>query len=362
VIRLSDPIIDSRQIRAVKRVLKSGQLVQGPEVEAFENEVKDLIGVSYCVAVNSGTSALHLGMLAAGIGPGDEVIVPSFSFAATANSVVLTGATPVFADIALDDYNIDPAHVETLITPRTRAVMVVHLYGHPAKMPAFQRICEDYGLMLFEDAAQALGARIGMQSVSTWGDFSALSFYATKNISSGEGGMVATNDVALAKRVRLLRNQGQEIKYQNEIIGFNNRMSDLHAAIGRVQLSEISAWDKARQRNAEYLTSNLRGVACPLVAKDVHHAFHQYTIRVAANLRDSLISHLLKGGVQSAVYYPTPIHELPSYQIHENFRHRQVNLPNTIKASKEVLSLPVQPKLSMRQIRTVVQLINSFGG
>jgi len=235
MIYLSRPHIDRNQIRAVKRVLKSGQLVQGPEVEAFEEEVATLIGVAHCVAVNSGTSALHLGMLACGIGPGDEVIVPSFSFAATANAVELTGASVVFADINLDDFNLDPKHVESLITPRTTAVLAVHLYGHPAKMQTLEAICARHQVRLIEDAAQALGARENGRHAGAIGAFGALSFYATKNISSGEGGMITTNDAKLARHARLLRNQGQEIRYRNEIIGFNNRLSDIHAAIGRQQ-------------------------------------------------------------------------------------------------------------------------------
>jgi perosamine synthetase len=359
MIRLSDPIISSKQIRAVKRVLRSGQLVQGPEVEAFEREVAEMVDVRYSVAVNSGTSALHLGMLAAGIGPGDEVIVPSFSFAATANAVVLTGATPIFGDISLDDFNLDPAHAETLITKRTRAIMVVHLYGCPAKLPDFERLCQKYSLMLFEDAAQALGARIGERRVGAWGTFSALSFYATKNVSSGEGGMVLTNDEVLKRRVRLLRNQGQEVKYQNEIVGFNNRMSDIHAAIGRGQLRMQEAWNDARQRNAEYLSNRLRGVKSPVIPENYRHVFHQYTVRVPAQLRDSLMTHLMSRDVQSAVYYPTPIHQLPSFA---NSGSEGSKLPNTEKAAGEVLSLPVHPRVTRRNLSAIAHAVNSFGG
>jgi dTDP-4-amino-4,6-dideoxygalactose transaminase len=362
MIRLSDPIIDSRQIRAVKRVLKSGQLVQGPEVEAFEREVATYIGVPHAVAVNSGTSALHLGMLAAGVGPGDEVIVPSFSFAATANAVVLTGAKPVFGDISLDDYNLDPDHVESLITSSTRAVMVVHLYGQPAKMQQFERICRKHQLLLFEDAAQALGARIGDRSIGTWGSFSALSFYATKNVSSGEGGMVVTGDGALARRVRLLRNQGQEVKYRNEVVGFNNRLSDIHAAIGRQQLRHIESWSASRKRNADLLSAGLRHVVTPFATPNSHHAFHQYTIRVPAQHRDGLMAHLHNCGVQSAVYYPTPIHRLPSFASGETAVSQGLSLPITEKVANEALSLPVQPRLTRRELKAIIQATNSYHG
>lgn len=344
----------------MKRVLKSGQLVQGPEVEAFEHDVSDLIKVPYCVAVNSGTSALHLGLLAAGIGPGDEVIAPSFSFAATANAVILTGARIVFADICLEDFNIDPAHVEQLISPRTKAVLAVHLYGHPAQMTRLESICSTNGLLLLEDAAQAFGATHNQRYAGAIGHFGAFSFYATKNVSSGEGGMIATHDPALARRARLLRNQGQEVKYQNEIVGFNNRLSDIHAAIGRGQLSHAGRWDQKRQHNAEYLSQNLSGIVVPAVRPEVHHAYHQYTVRVPAEVRANLIQYLANKGVQSGVYYPTPIHQLPSFATFgsSNFKARQ--LPVTYQAASEVLSLPVHPQLTKRNLSKIVRIVNTF--
>lgn len=360
MIYLSRPQIDRRQIRAVTRVLKSGQLVQGPEVEAFEAEVGSLIGVTHCVAVNSGTSALHLGMLASGIGHGDEVIAPSFSFAATANAVELTRASVKFADIRLDDFNLDSDHVESLITPRTKAVLAVHLYGHPARIERLEEICKKHHLLLIEDAAQALGAKENGRHASAIGNFGALSFYATKNISSGEGGMITTNDADLARRARLLRNQGQEIKYKNEIVGFNNRLSDLHAAIGREQLRNIQSWDSKRQRNAKYLSERLIGVVLPSVRCGSHHAFHQYTIRVSAAQRQELGAHMAERGVQSGVYYPTPIHLLPSFRERRNSDGSIIDLPVTVKAANEVLSLPVHPQLRARDLRKIVDAVNSF--
>lgn len=362
MIHLSRPQIDRRQIRAVTRVLKSGQLVQGREVEAFEGEVSSLIGVAHCVAVNSGTSALHLGMLASGIGPGDEVIAPSFSFAATANAVELTGASVVFADIQADDFNLDPGHVESLITSRTKAVLAVHLYGHPARVERLEAICRKHRIMLVEDAAQALGAKADGRHAGAIGNFGALSFYATKNISSGEGGMITTNDAGLARRARLLRNQGQEVKYKNEVIGFNNRLSDLHAAIGREQLKNIGAWDSRRQRNAAYLSEQLAGVGVPSVRVGSHHAFHQYTVRVSAARRQELGSHLLQCGVQSGVYYPTPIHLLPSFRERRKSDGSPFSLPVTVQAASEVLSLPVHPQLRNRHLERIVDAVNTFTG
>jgi len=329
-------------------------------VEAFESAVCEIAKVSHCIAVNSGTSALHLGMLAAGVGPGDEVIVPSFSFAATANAVALTGASVVFADICDDDFNIDPDHVSSLISPRTKAVLAVHLYGHPARLDELSLICDRAGILLFEDAAQALGALNSGKPVGGIGHFGIFSFYATKNVSSGEGGMIATNSPELARTARLLRNQGQEVKYRNEIVGFNNRMSDIHAAIGRVQLQNLSFWDSQRQRNAERLTRNLSGVHAPTVRENCHHAFHQYTIRVEASVRDALMEHLNQTGIQSAVYYPTPIHQLPAYKSQLDQFKSAPDLRTTERAASEVLSLPVHPRLSLRQVDSIIDAINSF--
>ena len=232
------PIIGEEERAAVDAVLASGQVAQGPQVAAFEQEFGDqLVDGRTCVAVNSGTSGLHLGLLAAGVGPGDEVIVPSFTFAATANSVALTGATPVFVDIEPTWFCLDPVAVEAAISERTKAIMPVHLFGHPADMTALGEVAARHGVMLFEDAAQAHGATWDGARVGSFGSFAMFSLYPTKNMTSGEGGMVSCVDDDLVRRVKLLRNQGMERQYANEVIGLNNRMTDIHAAIGRVQLS-----------------------------------------------------------------------------------------------------------------------------
>lgn len=232
--------------------------------------------------MSSGTAALHLGLLAAGIGPGDEVIVPSFTFAATANAVALTGAAPVFADIEPDCYCLDPAAVVAAITPRTRAVMPVHMYGQPADMGACDLLAREHGLALFEDAAQAHGAQQAGRPVGGFGEFGAFSFYPTKNMTSGEGGMIATGNHDLARAARLLRNQGMERRYENEVIGFNQRMTDLHAAIGRVQLTRLAGWTEKRQKNAALLDQELTtDVVVPKVRPASGHVYHQDTIRVS---------------------------------------------------------------------------------
>ena len=334
-------------------------LAQGPEVEAFEHEFSQQVaGGRPVVAVNSGTSGLHLSLLALGIGPGDEVIVPSFTFAATANSVALTGAKPVFADISLNDFCLDPASVESLITPRTAAVMPVHLYGHPAPMKGIQEIANRHHLLILEDAAQAHLAELDGQPVGTFGSASTFSLYPTKNMTSGEGGMVVCENDDVARRVKLLRNQGMEKQYENEVVGLNNRMTDLHAAIGRVQLRKLRKWTQKRQENAHYLSEGITAVQTPSIAPGAQHVFHQYTIRVESD-RDQFMSSLREDyGVGCGVYYPIPNHLLPSL---ESFGLNSV-LPQTIQAAKQVVSLPVHPSLSRTHLRKIVTAVNELGG
>ena len=254
------PIIGARERSAVDAVIASGMVVQGPQVAAFEEEFSErVVGGAHAVAVNSGTSAQHLATLASGLPEDAEVIVPSFTFAATANSVVLAGARPVFADIDLATFTLDPASVEAAITERTAAIEVVHLYGLPANMPAIMRIAEAHGLAVFEDCAQAHGAAIGSVPVGAFGAWGSFSFYPTKNMTSLEGGMVTTGDAALARRVRLLRNQGMERQYANELVGLNNRMTDVSAAVGRVQLGGLAGWTARRRANAAALNEGLAG-------------------------------------------------------------------------------------------------------
>lgn len=351
------PLIGDEERAAVDRVLRSGMVAQGPEVAAFESEFSDhFVGGRPVVAVNSGTSGLHLGLLAAGVGPGDEVIVPSFTFAATGNSVALTGATPVFVDIEPETFSLDPVAVAAAITPKTKGIMPVHLYGHPARMQELSDIAQASNVALYEDAAQAHGAALDGRAVGTFGQFAMFSLYPTKNMTSGEGGMVSTADEGTARSLRLLRNQGMEKQYENEIVGFNARMTDLHAAIGRVQLTKVDVWTRARQANAAFFDAHLAGVAVPFVVPGATHVYHQYTIRVAED-RDRLAQALRdEYQVGSGIYYPIPNHRLPSLTGYA----RGLELPETEKAAREVLSLPVHPSLSEGDLERIVDAVNTL--
>lgn len=348
IVPAARPLLGEEERSAVERVMLSGMVAQGPEVAAFETEFSTIVGGRHCVAVNSGTSALHLSLLALGIGAGDEVIVPSFSFAATANAVALTGATPVFADIDRDSFCISPDAVAAAITRRTVAVLPVHLYGHPAAMTQIMRLAQRHSLAVVEDAAQAHGAALGGRNVGEFGHAAGFSFYPTKNMTSGEGGMVVTPDEEVARKVRLLRNQGMEARYQNEIVGLNNRMTDIHAAIGRVQLRKLAGWNEQRRQNARILDEGVTGVDIPVIADAATHVYHQYTVRTTS--RDRLHDKLAARGIASAVYYPTPIHRLPSYNL-------TLDLPETEAAAREVLSLPVHPALTDEDLRAVIEAV-----
>ena len=340
-----------REIRAVVKVLKSLNLAQGPEVKAFESEFSRIVGDRDCVAVNSGTSALHLSLLALGITKGDEVIVPSFTFAATANVVALVGATPVFVDIDPRTFNVNPELILKAVTSKTKAIIVVHLFGLPANMKRISQIAKENSLLLIEDAAQAHMAKIGEDFVGTFGDAAAFSFYPTKNMTSAEGGMVVLSNSNDARTCRLLRNQGMEVRYQNEIVGYNLRMTDIHASIGRIQLKKLNRMTDKRIANAEYLTNRLESNSTPFVPEGYVHVYHQYTLRVEKE-REEFSKYLLSNGIDNGVYYPTPVHKLPSF-------NGSYQLAETEKASKVVLSLPVHPGLRKRDLDRIIRIFNN---
>ena len=359
------PLIGAEERAAVDAVLAGGMVVQGPQVAAFEEEFSArVVGGAHCVAVNSGTSAQHLAALAAGAGADREaeVIVPSFTFAATANSVAITGARPVFADIDPVTFTLDPASVEAAVTERTIAIEVVHLYGLPADMPEILDIARRHGLAVWEDCAQAHAAAIDDKPVGAFGAWGSFSFYPTKNMTSLEGGMVSTADAELARRVRLLRNQGMERQYANEVVGLNNRMTDVAAAVGRVQLTRLAGWTAARRANAAALDAGLAGapgVVTPHVPSGYTHVYHQYTIRLegaSAAERDEVARVLREQWrIGTGVYYPIPNHRLPSLAPYAP----GVDLPGTERAARECLSLPVHPSLSEADLERIVRAVGA---
>ena len=352
MIPLSKPAIGEDEKQAVLRVMDSGMLAQGPEVEALELEFAKTVGTEHAIAVNSGTSALLLSLMAAGIGVGDEVIVPSFTFAATANSVALAGAQPIFVDIDRQTYCLDPDAVEAAISSRTAAILPVHLYGHPADLGRLGAICRKASLELFEDAAQAHLATWDGRAVGSFG-IGSFSFYPTKNMMSGEGGMITTSDDSVARRCRLLRNQGMERRYENEIAGFNCRMTDIHAAIGRAQLTKLEAWTVRRRAIAGYFSQNITTVETPSEASSATHVYHQYTVRVTGGRRDEFLELLGSNGIGAGVYYPFPVHQLPSFQ-------RSDCLPETELAAKEVVSIPVHPALTDSEVEKIAEVVNGW--
>lgn len=334
-------------------VLESGQLAQGSRTAAFEGAFAAYVGASHAIAVNSGTAALIVAMQAHGIGPGDEVITTPFSFIASATSIIACGATPVFADIDPYDLNLDPEKAEAAITPRTKAVMPVHLFGHPARVEEFTDLCEEYGLALIEDACQAHGAEHQGRRVGTYGT-GCFSFYPTKNMTTGEGGVITTNDDQVAARCRIIRNHGQERRYLHEHFGLNWRMTDLAAAIGTVQLGHLEAWNETRIANAEALAGLIRVAETPRVREGDRHVFHQFTIRVDRD-RDRLLKALEEAGVGSAVHYPIPIHRQP---IMRQLGHGDFSLPFAEAAAEAVLSLPVHPSLQPEDVEYIAATVN----
>jgi dTDP-4-amino-4,6-dideoxygalactose transaminase len=353
MISIAKPLIGEEEKAAVMEVLGSGQLAQGRRVREFEERFAAWVGARYAVAVSSGTTALHVALLAHDIGVGDEVITTPFSFIASANCVLYTGAAPRFADIEPDHYTIDPTAIERQITSRTRAIIPVHLFGQPCAMDAIAAIAEQHGLAIIEDACQAHGALLDGRPLGTWG-VACYSFYPTKNMTTGEGGMITTNDPALAERMRVIREHGMRVRYVHETLGYNFRMTDMQAAIGLVQLTRIDRWNEQRRRNAALLTARLAdlpGVETPKVRPGATHVFHQYT--VAVNDRDRVIANLTERGVGYGIYYPIPIHKQQVY------RERGCDevLPVAEAASEHVLSLPVHPSLTEAELNEVADAV-----
>jgi dTDP-4-amino-4,6-dideoxygalactose transaminase len=344
---------------AVERVLASQQFVLGREGAALESEIANLCGVSHGVGLASGTDALILALRACGVRAGDEVLVPTFTFVATGSAVSALGAKPVFADIRPETYNLDPAELERRVTPRTRAIVVVHLYGLPADMEPILAFAKARKLPLIEDNAQAIGASYKGRRTGSLGDAACISFYPTKNLGAyGDAGMVVTNSPELAERVRALRNHGQAAKYLSSEPGWNSRLDEIQAAILRVKLRHLSNWQRARQSHAaEYsrLLGQIPGVMPPVAPEGYEHVYHQFTVRIEQ--RDALQSFLSERKIGSTVYYPYPLHLQPLYA---SLGHKPGDFPHSERAAKEVLSLPMYPELRKEQIARVVEAVAEF--
>jgi dTDP-4-amino-4,6-dideoxygalactose transaminase len=344
---------------AVSRVLACSQFILGPEVRAFEEEFARYQQAAEAIGVNSGTSALHLALLAIGIQPGDEVITVPFTFIATTAAIGYAGATPVFVDIDPVTFNMDVERIEAAITPRTRAILPVHLYGLPADMDPILEIARRRNLAVIEDAAQAHGAEYKGRRVGAIGDIGCFSFYPTKNLgASGEGGAVVTNNPEYARAVRLLRDWGAEKKYVHGMKAYNYRLEGMQAAILRVKLRHLDAWTETRRRFAGIYDEYLNGVAAtPQCSPDRRHVYHAYTIRTAG--RDHLQAELLRQGIQTGVHYPIPIHLQPAWA---DLGHRAGDFPVAERAAQEVLSLPVHPELTESQVKFVAETIGAYSG
>lgn len=354
LIPISKPNLGQEESDAVTKVLKSGVIAQGEEVNAFEQEWAAYTGVKFAIATSNGTTALHIALACLNIGLGDEVITTPFSFMATASSILMQRATPVFCDIDPITYNIDPKQIENQITRKTRAIMVVHLYGQPCNMNPIQEIARKYQLYIIEDACQAHGAEYHSSKVGAIGDIGVFSFYPTKNITTGEGGMLTTDNADIADKARILRNHGQVQRYRHEILGYNYRMTNIAASIGRVQLKKLDQFNQKRIKHARYYNENLGDMILkPKIADHVKHVYHQYTIKVKD--RSQFISYLEQNGIGYGIHYPVPIHKQPLFK-----QKNYPALPIAEEASNQVISIPVQPSLSTEDLEYIVRTINSY--
>lgn len=359
-IPIARPLLGKEEADAVREVFESGMLVQGEKVGLFEGDFSKYIDVEHAVAVANGTMALDTTLKALKLGPGDEVVTSAFSFIASSNCVLYQGAKPVFADINRRTFNIDPSDVAEKITAKTKAMIPVHLFGQPADMKELNEIAEDYKIALVEDAAQAHGAEYKGRKVGSFGDAGCFSFYATKNMTLGEGGMITTDNEELARRTRLIRDHGQGAKYDHIILGYNYRMTEALAAVGLVQLRKLEEFNERRRKNAEMLTRGIEkipGLTPPYVKDAVRHVFCQYVIRVEENYplnRDELAEHLRKRGVDVAVHYPVPIYKQPIY---DELGYGKITCPIAGEVCKRVLSLPVHPSVTKEDIAYILNIL-----
>ena len=353
---IAKPIIGEDEIDNVVEVLKSGMIAQGPKVEEFEQKFAQWVGAEYGIAVNSGTAALHTAMLSCGIGEGDEVITTPFTFIASGNSILYTKAKPVFVDIDLKTYTINPDLIEDKITENTKAILPVHLYGQSANMDKINEIAEKYGLIVIEDAAQAHGATCKGENVGCIGDMACFSFYPTKNMTTSEGGMITTDDEELAEAAKIFRAHGASVRYHHDTIGYNFRMTDISAAIGLAQLEKIDEFNDKRISHASYLNdglSDVDGIITPYCAYDSKHVYHQYTIRVEKGNRNDWVRIINDCGVGCGIHYPITLYNQPIYKTLEITG----DCPNAELAADNVISLPVHPSLTQDDLDLVISAV-----
>lgn len=362
-IPIAKPVLGREELEAVRKVFESGMLVQGEKVKLFEEKFAEYIGVQHAVAVANGTMALDTALKVLGLGPGDEVVTSAFSFIASSNCALYQGAKPVFADIDRRSFNIDPLDVAEKITAKTKAIIPVHLFGQPADIDELNEIAKDKGIALVEDAAQSHGAEYKGRKTGSLGDVGCFSFYATKNMTTCEGGMITTNDSELAKRTRLLRDHGQTEKYHHTILGYNYRMTEASAAVGLVQLRKLDRLNKRRNENASLLTRGIEkilGLTPPHVNDDVRHVFYQYVVRVEEDYpveRDKLAEHLRERGIGVAVHYPIPIYKQPLYK---ELGYEKTICPIADEACRRILSLPVHPSVTSKDIEYMLNVLKDI--
>lgn len=353
MIPIAKPLVGTEELSAIQKVLESGKLSAGPYVEQFEKELQDDCQYQHAVAVSSGTAALHVLFHALGIGPGDEVIVPDFTFIATANAARYVGATNVFADVDPQSFTLDPEALEAAITPQTKAVVPVSLYGQAYDVDAISKIAHEHDLLVVSDNAQSIGAK--WKNRANLGDAAQiLSFYPTKNMTTGEGGAILTDSDAIAEKCRLWRNIGQRKPYDYACAGYNYRLPALNAAMGSAQLKKLPQFTEARRKNARMLNdllSNVEQLQTPVEHPDAFHVYNQYTIQ--AENRDALWNHLKSRGIGANVYYPHPLHSLPTF-------NASANTPNTEQLCQNVLSLPVHPSVTDQQIHEIADAVKAF--
>lgn len=354
---MAKPLLGEEEKRAVLSVLESGMLAQGERVAQFERAFAKFIGVKHAIATSNGTTALHAALLAHGIGKGDEVITTPFTFIATANAITMCGAIPVFVDIDERTFNIDPEKIEAVITGNTKAILPVHLFGQPAQMDKLLNIARKHNLEIIEDACQAHGASWNGKKVGSLGT-GCFSFYPTKNMTTGEGGMITTNDDTIAGRLQKIISHGSEKRYYHDVLGYNYRMTDIAAAIGTEQLKKIHLFNEQRRKNALFLSQRLNSIL-GITLPEIHegHVFHQYTVRINSKkrTRDEVIQLLKEKGIDSSVFYPLPIHQQKAYA-----HHNKSSFPIAEKAAQEVLSLPIHPSLSEKELEIIFRALEEM--